>query len=155
MNYCGECGSKLKKGNKHCTQCGAPMVEEKVKKPAPVEIKNNVETPEEKIQGNKYAYISLGLTFGVPFIVGAILYMYESYTYVSSINVLFNSVAMLSEMSPLAGLVVLIIGRSKYPKNLLLKIIMWIYLVLIFLIIAVFVLVIASCFAAASSGCPG
>ena len=80
--------------------------------------------------------ISLILFFGVSMISVAL----ESVVKLSS-----NVMSVISSFCELAGIVLMIIARVKYPYNKFAKILMWIYIVLIVLGIICFIVMVFAC----------
>ena len=104
------------------------------------EIENKTEN---RKRGNILAIISLILIF-VPNLI------YEMILKSSSSSSSHNILSSILELLPLAGILIMIIGRITYPSNIFLKFVMWI---IIFLIGSVF-LALASCAGVAVS-CAG
>ena len=140
LNFCTNCGCKL----------GDVIVEQEVveKKAAIQQPVTPVTDPEQEKKdlemGNKLAILSLVLAYGagmLEFIITLIL--------PRDISGLFTS---LLSLCPLAGLVTMVVGRVKYPKNTFLKVVMWIFIVNIILIVIaaivmtiIFIVACASC----------
>ena len=137
---CPNCNNKIEANNNFCLNCGHKLKE----------ITNNqVVVNESDSEGNKLGIISLCLYFFGPFILGVISYFFprDFSQYISS----------LGGLSSLAAIVIMIVGRVKYPTNKLLKIIMWIYIGLIAASIVLFIAIFLFCFITCStmdtSGC--
>ena len=142
--YCISCGSEIIPGSKFCGVCGAGFGTN-VSVPAKTDVNDDNKNPTANLLG----ILSLVLYFCGPVLVG-FLYKILPYGYASS----SSSVASLSS---LAGIVIMIVGRIKYPKNTLLKVAMWIIIILILLGIVAFVLIFLWCWITCStydtSGC--
>ena len=146
--FCTHCGNSLVPGAAFCTSCGSPVNQannQVVNQP----VVNNVATPVDDSVGNKFAIISLLLYFAGS-VVGAVI----AALLPSSLR---NIVSSLAGMCPLAGIVVMIVGRVKYPSNKFLKIVMWIIIGCILLGLVLFILFIIWCWVTCStmdtSGC--
>lgn len=158
MKYCSKCGKQLDDNDKFCTECGEQLVKNEIpvaysqtQQVNSTTIYPNGETEEERKEGNKLGIISLCLYFGAPvvsfilsLIVGFIAGVTKTTTY--SISPLTTLIGSLSGIAGLAAYVVMIVGRIKYPKNTLCKVVMWIYIVLLILCILAFILLIAFCY---------
>lgn len=167
MKYCKSCGAKLDDSVKFCTECGNQLIvvdnntiiNNNTIQTQPV---NQVETPEEHKAGNTLGIISLCLYFGGPLITFLISFAVgfgsgisgTSSSAYTSITTLLSS---LSGISGLAAYVLMIIGRVKYPKNTLCKVVMWIYIGFLILGILSVILLFAFCYITCStmdlSGC--
>lgn len=131
---CPNCGGENIPGSHYCVKCGNPLV--------PGAVNDEEENSEEKI-GNILGIISLVLYFGGP-ILGTIISSLLS----ESLRVYFSSV---EGMSNLAALIIMIVGRVKYPSNKLLKTVMWIMIYMYAIGIILFILFIIWCTVTCSS----
>lgn len=147
--YCKNCGEKVEDGKLECTKCGT-KVEDKVEMDK-AEIVNNssssnndnsIPSAEDEKNANLLCVISLILYFGSSAISG-LLYS------ISSVS--GSYVANIGGLCPLAGIVLMIIARVKYPKNRFAKVLMWIYIILTILAIVTVILIFAACIYACSS----
>ena len=145
--FCSNCGTKLSENENFCTNCGKQM--KVVETPQQVQVKKDIEeTPEDKKNAHLLCIISLILTFASDIIAGIV-------------SVIFPPLgSLLVEVAPLcnlAGLVLMIVARVKYPKNKFAKILMWIYIILFLLGILAVVLLFVACMYTCStmdtSGC--
>lgn len=119
-NYCTNCGNKLENNENFCTKCGSAN-------------KNNNIIFNNSSNGNILGFISLGLYFG-----SGILYFFIDLNSIN--NTMINYwLSYLLGFCPLAGIVVMIVGRVKYPSNKLLKISMWIIIVSVLIIIVLMI----------------
>ena len=153
--YCKNCGEKIEDGKLECTKCGT-KIEDKKEEIKDAEIVNNsksvnnnfVPSEEDEKNANLLCVISLILYFGSSVISG-LLYSISSVTGSYLINI--------GGLCPLAGIVLMIIARVKYPKNKFAKVLMWLYIILTLLAIIAVILLFAACVHACvnfdTSGC--
>lgn len=146
--YCRNCGTKIEDNESFCTNCGTPKTDINNEVPTKVEVKNDEMSPEDTKNANLLCILSLVLTFGSDAILGIIMVIFPPIgTILSSISPLCN----------LAGLVLMIVARVKYPKSKFAKVLMWVYIILFILGILAIVLIIAACMYACgtmdTSGC--
>lgn len=140
LNFCTNCGCKL----------GDVIVEQDVleKQAAIQQPVTPVADPEQDKKdleiGNKLAIISLVLAYGA-----GMLELIVALIVPKEVSGLFTS---LLSLCPLAGLVTMVVGRVKYPKNTFLKVVMWIFIINIILAIIagivitiIFIVACASC----------
>lgn len=150
--YCKNCGNKLENDDVFCTNCGTKKddtsdnsIVEDTKK---VEVNNNEMSPEDTKNANLLCIISLILTFASDLIAGIITVVFPP---------LGELLMSITPLCNLAGLVLMIVARVKYPKSKFAKILMWIYIGLFIFSIVAIVLIVAACFYACStmdtSGC--
>lgn len=125
--FCSECGFQNKIGDHVCTNCGRFLESSQVNNSIDVN-KNN----------NDYVPTILGITSLVLYFFGAGIFETIALFLPESIRPFVSS---LGGISSLAGIVVMIIGRIKYPQNKFLKVVMWIIIgILIFGIVAMILL---------------
>lgn len=138
IKKCEKCGSNNNYENKYCNNCGNELsVNNSLENNTSFENeKTNVEV-KDKI-GEKLGVISLLLYFVGPMILSLFNYVLAN-QYVSYIISPFVGVC------PLSGIVIMIIGRIKYPNNKLLKIAMWIIIVSIIFSIISAIIILISC----------
>ena len=148
--FCEKCGNELESGSKFCAGCGSKVTEEKkeVVKAEPVKA----EPVTNKQGGNIFGILALCLYFGTYLVYGLLYGLLYTYDYDS---IIFRYLSSAAGTLPIAGIVLMIIGRVKYPNNKFLKVVMWIIIVaaIITCIAAVIFLVtcFASCLACAAS----
>ena len=132
MNYCEKCGAKLESGAIFCVSCGNKIVS------TPVKSVNN----QDDQNANKLGIISLILHFGAVPIIGFLsnFYILES----SDLQEFIMGIGILA--CYIASYVLMIVGRVKYPKNLLCKVVMWIYIGMIALTIVGILLIVGIIF---------
>lgn len=118
--FCRKCGKTLEKDMKFCGNCGTEVIEEKKEvkvETKPVEVKNT-EPVANNNSGNIFGILALVLFFiggGLAFSVSEIASDYYG-----------NAASSVLALIPLAGIVLMIIGRVLYPKNKFLTIVMWV-----------------------------
>ena len=167
MKYCNNCGQKLDADTKFCTECGLPVADQistqtySYTQPEPTKAKD-VETPEEKKAGNTLGIISLCLYFGSP-LISFLVNMFTGFSYgltktgSTAYSYVSTIIGAITGLSGLAAYVLMIVGRVKYPKNTLCKVVMWIYIGFLILGILSFIILVAVCYVTCStmntSGC--
>jgi len=96
------------------------------------QVNNNSNSLDSDANGNMYGLVSLILYF---FGTGIITWL--AYILPKSLEPYISSLAGLC---PLIGIIVMIIGRVKYPQNKFLKMVMWIIIFVIILLVVLFIL---------------
>ena len=141
-NYCTKCGTKIEEGSMYCFNCGSPL-KENTQQNTP---QDNNQIPNNDKEGNKLGLISLVLYFAGSGILSVLVSMFpqESRNYFSS----------LIGICPLASIVVMIVGRIKYPNNKLLKIAMWTIIICTLIGIIAFIVIMVLIYLACSSMIP-
>lgn len=121
-------------------------------------------SPEENERANVLCVISLVCEVIPLFmngIVASLMTVADDWENSGFSTVLYGVTSSLSGILFIAGIVLLIIVRVKYPKNVFGKVLMWVYIVIgvimLLLLIAAVVLLIAACNACVNglSNCPG
>ena len=141
--YCINCGTKIEDGNSFCTNCGTKVENVEIKKEDTNNTTNvnskkvSLETEEERKSAHTLCILSLVLYFGAS-IIGAIL------------SLVAEPLAALSPLSNLAGIVLMIVARVKYPNNTFAKVLMWVYISLIAISIILIVVIVVACTVACS-----
>ena len=125
--FCTQCGAMNRSNSQFCTNCGCRFVQNN----------NNIQEKNNESDATKLGIISLILYFGAPAIITTLLGMF-SLGAAAKLSVLYG-------LCPLAGIIVMIIGRVKYPKNKFLKIVMWVIIGPIILGLILFVLLMLWC----------
>ena len=140
---CPNCGTNNKTDSNFCESCGTKLEQNNV------EAVNNQPVKSENPNAKMLGVISLVLYFAGSTILSAITYFLPE-----SFRVMFSS---LVGLCPISGIIVMIIGRVKYPTNKFLKIVMWIIIgSIIFGLVAAVIFMIwcyATCANMDTSGC--
>ncbi len=142
---CPGCGYKLNESNKFCPNCGTSLKETTQKE----ENQKAEETEQEKKAAMKLGIIALALFFG-----GSALSPLLDYILPGDDRTIISAI---TSILPLAGIVVMIVGRVNYSKNTFLKVVMWIMIGMIISSIILFILFFLWCYITCStmdtSGC--
>ncbi len=138
---CEKCGNDINPNEKFCTNCGNPVPV--VEQPTPEVVTSPVPVDTNE-QANRLCIISLILYFGSSIIAGILTFLSGGNEVVSN---MFSGIAGLG---PLAGIVLMIVARVKYPESRFAKTLMWIYIALTILGIILIVVVIVFFFAMCS-----
>ena len=141
-NYCTKCGTKIEEGSMYCFNCGSPLKENTQQNT----IQDNNQIPNNDKEGNKLGLISLVLYFAGSGILSVLVSMFPQETR--------NYFSSLIGLCPLASIVVMIVGRIKYPNNKLLKIAMWTIIICTLLGIIAFIVIMVLIYLACSSMLP-
>lgn len=149
---CPNCGTNNKSDSNFCKSCGKQFIQNGsvVDEKDNIHIQNNINNAYVKdSEGNKLGIISLVLYF-----IGTALISLISQHLPSTVRDDFSSLAGLC---PLSGIIVMIIGRIKYPTNKFLKIVMWIIIGSIIFGLIAFIIFVIWCYVTCSnmdtSGC--
>ena len=141
-NYCTKCGTKIEEGSMYCFNCGSPL-KENTQQNTP---QDNNQIPNNDKEGNKLGLISLVLYFAGSGILSVLVSMFPQETR--------NYFSSLIGLCPLASIVVMIVGRIKYPNNKLLKIAMWTIIICTLIGIIAFIVIMVLIYLAFSSMIP-
>ena len=142
MKYCSNCGQPTVEDAKFCASCGTALneVNDQI-----LEIQK-----EEKRKGNNLAWTSLGL-----FLVNWLFSGATFLTVGSSTNKFSMMFAQILSYIPglcfLASIIIMIVGRVKYPKNTFLKVLMWIYIAVIIAFVAMYIVTMIMCISCINS----
>ena len=165
---CPGCGAKNNINAKFCISCGTKLVENtntNVNNEANVEnnsintnptpvVNNGVSVQTEKDKRNATLLGVLSLVF---YFVGSSLIYSLSYMFKYSFEELYTMISTLGGLSPIAGIVLMIVGRIKYPTNKFLKVVMWIIIGSIIAGLVLFILLVVFCYVTCgtmnTSGC--
>lgn len=132
--FCSNCGKEIDSNNMFCSSCGTKLNQNSTNNNVVTVANNNVDSS----QGDKLGLISLLLYFGASLVFSIITVFLP--------DEVRNYFSTLVGMCPLAGIVVMIVGRVKYPNNKLLKIVMWVIIASIILGIVLFIVVVIVCY---------
>ena len=161
--FCHNCCKEIEEGTVFCTNCGVQLSQsdneanndnnsqiETIKEQPVTQQNNNVNSNQDnKSNATLFGVLSLVLYFA-----GSIIISLLSYLLPANSRDAFMS---LSGFCPLVGIVLMIIGRVKYPTNKFLKVVMWIIIGSIILGIVAFILLFIWCYITCSnmdtSGC--
>ena len=143
--FCSNCGKSIESGTKFCASCGTKVGEVK-------EVKTEVVNTPNRNDGNIFSILGLAFFFGGAVLIYIILaFMPELYENIAEI------LSCLAALFPLAGIILMIIGRVKYPKNVFLHITMWVIIGTIASVIVgialLYITCYITCFSQDWSGC--
>ena len=129
MNFCRFCGSKLEPNAKFCTQCGKSIEE------------NNNINPNNQVQTINYQDYpnSKVKPEGNGFVITAICMFFSSYLllYINPLMFLLMRIALIG---------VLVTGLIACPKNTVIKVLFWIYVVILIIDIILIIIVMMTCY---------
>ena len=144
---CPKCGAKIEEGIMYCYNCGSPLTQNTQQNTIQNNSMNiNVQNQDNDKEGDILGLISLILYFAGSGLVSALISIFPSDT-----RYYFSS---LVGLCPLASIVVMIVGRIKYPKNKLLKIAMWTIIICTIVGIIAFIVIMVLLYLACSSMIP-
>jgi len=149
--YCNKCGYQIKTGDLYCSNCGNKVGVDENNMNF-VEVNNNTSNVnndlDETKKANTLCTISLLLSFGAGIPLGIVSVM------IPFLKALISSVAGLC---PLAGFVLMIYVRVKYPDNTYGKVVMWVHIVFAIIFVVSIILLYIACYLACNntnmSGC--
>lgn len=145
--YCTKCGTKIEEGSMYCYNCGSSLKENTQQITIQSNnINTNIQNQNKDKEGDILGVISLILYFAGSGLISALIYFLPPSTR--------NYLSALGGLSPLASIVVMIVGRIKYPNNKLLKIAMWTIIICTLLGIIAFIVIIVLLYLACSSMIP-
>ena len=119
FNFCSNCGMQLSKNNIGNNELYNAV--QSIKANDAIFNQNN----KYILEGNKLGIISLILYLGG--------FGISTFVLVFLPNSIKNYLSAIGSLFPLCGIIVMIVGRVKYPENKLLKVTMWIIIVSIIL----------------------
>ena len=141
---CEKCGNDLVPGEKFCRNCGTENNIETSTEVVTPEVVNAANQDQRTQEANRLCIISLILYFGSSIIAGILTFLSGGNEAISN---MFSGIAGLG---PLAGIVLMIVARVKYPESRFAKTLMWIYIALTILGIILIAIVIVFFFAMCS-----
>lgn len=133
---CPKCGAKIEEAGRYCYNCGTPIIEKTIQNTN--SGRNNNQVPNNDKEGDILGIISLILYFAGSGLISALIYFLPPNTR--------NYLSALGGLSPLVSIVVMIVGRIKYPNNKLLKIAMWVIIICTLILIVSFIAIIVILF---------
>jgi len=115
----------------------------------PPQRMSNEISPEDNHKANMYCVASLLCTFVIPLVTmmvsGILVNVFGSVDNDTTTSLLSSAVSTISGLSHLAGWVLMIITRVRFPKNKFGKVLMIVYLSLLALVVIGIVVLIISC----------
>ena len=122
-NFCSNCGNAIDSNNRFCSKCGKEIIS----------TTNNINT----INTNNYITVILGISSLLLFFFGGII---------MNFFVFGDKMFFLSMIPSILGIIIMIIGRIKYPNSSFLKVVMWILIgwgsiIIILLIFMLFLII--------------
>ena len=129
---CPNCGTNNKTDSNFCESCGTKLEQNNV------ESVNNQQVKSEDDNAKMLGVISLVLYFADSIILSVIIHFLPE-----SFKIPFSS---LIGLCPTSGIIVMIVGRVKYPTNKFLKIVMWIIIGSIILSLISIVIFVICCY---------
>ena len=146
--FCGSCGTQNENDAKFCTKCGMQIIQNNNY------INNNYSMVDNRVNNNSSMGTMLGIASLLLYFVAPYLVALIAAVFPASFMDSFSSIAGLC---PMSAIVIMIVGRVKYPANKLLKVVMWVIIVSIILVIICFVLFMIWCYVTCvqldASGC--
>lgn len=149
--FCSHCGTKIEEGNSFCTNCGAKIDNN-------TEINNNATNnensnnvtnttpiPQEQKDYSEAKIMCIASVILTYFSTGILAVISQA---VPMLQKLLTSIAGLC---PVAGIILLIMVRVKYPEYKPGKVIMWVYIISLIVSIIAFILLAAFCYMICSS----
>lgn len=152
--FCPKCGKANEMNFNFCDGCGTPLVQTNVNNNQP-SVSNNQQSinsqqviDDEQKQIDEHNAIILGIVSLVLYYVGGAIVLVISSLLPESARTFFSS---FSGLCPLAGVITMIVGRIKYPKNTFLKVVMWIIIISIMFGIIAIILLFLMCYLTCST----
>ncbi len=144
---CPFCGTDNKSNANFCEHCGKQFGQNNIEVKEQGTIQRNDDEEINKTEGDKLGKISLLLFFVAGPLISFVTYILpsEAGAYLSALD----------GLCPLSAIVIMIIGRVKYPTNKLLKITMWIFIVIMIISLILLIALMAMCFISCSNMSPG
>lgn len=143
---CQKCGTINNLEAKFCQNCGTEIIQNNTVNTIQnsvfqnennnIKIDNQIKNNDH--EGNKLGIISLVLYFAATIVTTVITSLLPE-------NI-GESFSALCGLCPLAGIVIMIVGRVKYPDNKLLKVVMWVIIGSIIISIILFIIFCVWCY---------
>ena len=139
-------------------QMQQPYMQQPYMQQMPPQRMSNEISPEDNHKANMYCVASLLCTFVIPLatmmVSGVLVNVFVSVDNDTTTSLLSSAVSTISGLSHLAGWVLMIITRVRFPKNKFGKVLMIVYLSLLALVVIGIVVLIISCIKCLQD-CPG
>lgn len=136
---CPSCGYNNDLNSTFCTNCGRQLVQNNIQYNVNNKVVVNNQTNSiDNSDGNKLAVLSLILFFAAPVML--------VFVYLFLPKEIGNYFSALVGVSPLSGIVVMVIGIAKYPTNKFLKVVACIITGIIIIGVILFVLFVVWCY---------
>ena len=153
--FCPNCGTQNADGAKFCAKCGAalqsaapsfaPVNQQSVsEQPVPAAKRGRTYGPQERKKANRLCILSLILGIVIPLAVCIIFGVVENTGFTPSYY-LITMVTLLPSAAMIAGIVLMIVVRIKYPKNKFGLVLMIIYCAYVVIGLIFFVIALSSC----------
>lgn len=143
--FCKNCGKNLNNGDKFCTGCGQ-SIDGNSNPQQVVEKDSQSDMSTEDIKTARLLTIlSIVFTYCSSAIAAFLIGVF------GAIPGLEKALSAIAGISPLAGIVLLIVARVKYPKYKFAKILMWFDIIMIIIAIVSFILFALLCYVICSS----
>ena len=130
---CTYCNALNQNDSKFCRNCGAQLIQNNIQQNTNNIVEEKNENNNNNSNGTKLGIISLLAYFICPVIVATIFNFLP-------VNVR-EKFSTLGGLCPLIGIIIMIVGRVKYPNNKLLKVVMWVIIISILLGIVMFIFI--------------
>ena len=148
--FCSKCGAKIKETDKFCPQCGYVTKEDETTK-----VNNTVVEEKRYVQSMQndtfLCMLSLIFVYGSPIVAAILTGLGRA---VQGLAGVFGILTGLLGLCPLAGYVLCIVAKVKYPESKFAKILLIVYIVQFVLGIILVIIFIVAC-AAMFRDCSG
>ena len=149
--FCPNCGTQNSDGAKFCAKCGgalrsaAPVNQQPVsEQPVPAQKRGRTYGPQERKKANRLCILSLILGIVIPLAACILFGVVENAGSIPSYFVI-TMVTLLPSAAMIAGIVLMIVVRIKYPKNKFGLVLMIIYCAYVVIGLIFFVIALSSC----------
>ena len=122
--YCIKCGKEIIEESSYCPNWGNQLVSEQIL------------SDDRKDKANLLCILSLVVTFASSIPLGILIFLFP---------ILKPVLSSLYGICPMAGIVLMIIARIKYPESKFAKVLMWMYIFIIILVIIGAILLVIAC----------
>lgn len=144
--FCTNCGNKLLPNAKFCTKCGKQVI-----------VNQSVDSYSQNIQENDYQFVDIpqesieeinekkkvknlciwSLLFG---------FLFPRCMFLVPDSTPGEIISTISGLCSLAGLVLMVVARIKYPNSKFAKVVMWIYILSFILYVIFMIFIIVLCY---------